>query len=86
MGVENGELVHAIQGRYDLLITNDKDFAVQKNLRPTPHLGIILLRLGTTKADEEIAAVEQLFQTASPESYVGKLTIHEGPDPKLTKS
>ncbi len=77
-GLENGELVRSIQGRYDLLITNDKDFAAQKNLKPTPEMGVILLRLGTTKAAEEIAEVERLFRDAKPETYVGNLTIHTG--------
>lgn len=77
-GLENGELVRTIQGRYDLLITNDKDFSVQKNLQPTRDVGVILLRLGTTLAKEETAAIEQLFQTASAETFIGKLTVYTG--------
>lgn len=79
-GLENGELVRTIQGRYDLLITNDKDFSVQKNLQPTREMGVILLRLGTTQAKEETMAVEKLFRASSSETYVGKLTVYTGRD------
>lgn len=78
-GLENGALIRQTEGRYSLVITNDKDFAVQKNLQPTPTLGIILLRLGTTRVPEELAAIIHLFSSTPAESYIGKLTIYPEP-------
>ncbi|HKZ41176.1 MAG TPA: DUF5615 family PIN-like protein [Candidatus Hodarchaeales archaeon] len=77
-GLENGALLQKAKNTYDLLITNDKDFSVQKNLQPTKTLGVILLRLGTTKAKEEIDAIQRLFSSKPVESFIGKLTVYSG--------
>ena len=74
-GIENGALIRKARQNYDLFITNDKDFQFQKKLHPTKTLGIILLRLGTTRAKEEIEAIKHLFSENPVETFIGKLTV-----------
>jgi len=75
-GMKNGELMAEANKDDDLLITNDKDFQLHRVLQPTATLGVLLLRLKTTAAEEELNAITHLFGQDQGTTYIGKLTVY----------
>jgi len=59
-GLENGRLLRAAAGKYDVLITVDRNLPFQQNLGSLPIATLILISTGITYADLKPLASEIL--------------------------
>lgn len=74
-GLENGQLLLAARGRYELFITTDRHFRTRSDLQPAPDLGIMVIRV-TPNALEVVRSALASFCAAVPLSDLsGRLAV-----------
>ena len=72
-GLSNGELVAAIEERFDVLVTIDGNLPDQQNLRPR-NIAVIVLRAASNRLNDLLPLVPELIRQIN-NAQVGSISV-----------